>query len=188
MYMKQLSLEEIREIYNIYLVNDFPKDEVKPLSMIEAAYRRGGYLSYGYFEEPEELRAYAFFLVDGDKYLLDYYAVREEFRGMGFGSRFIRELAEDTLKAVGCALLEIEDPAYAPDEETKALRESRRHFYMKNGLRDTGAEATVFGVEYKILEFPGKNSHSLEQIKTIYTDIYLTALNRDFVSRMIKMR
>jgi len=53
---------------------------------------------------------------------------------------------------------------------------------------DTGAEATVFGVEYKILEFPGKDSHSVDQIKTIYTDIYLTALSRDFVSRMIKMR
>ncbi|MER2055369.1 MAG: hypothetical protein ABTB30_08805 [Clostridia bacterium] len=71
-----LTLPEIREIYRKRLKHDFPANEAKPLAMIEKAFRDGRYRCYG-VREGDDLLAYAFFVLTGDLYLLDYYAVKK---------------------------------------------------------------------------------------------------------------
>ena len=80
-----LTLPEIREIYRKRLKHDFPANEVKPLARIEKAFRDGRYRCYG-VREGDDLLAYAFFVLTGDLYLLDYYAVKKDLSGSGIGS------------------------------------------------------------------------------------------------------
>ena len=60
MKLKACTLNEITEIYNTYLVVDFPKNEVKPLSRITELYEKQLYFAYGLYGDDHALLAYAF--------------------------------------------------------------------------------------------------------------------------------
>lgn len=181
MTLKQLSLEEIRGLYDTYLVNDFPQDEVKPFAVIEKAFLEGKYAGYSC------PGAYALFIVNGRKYLVDYLAVQKELRGMGIGSRFLRELLKNQLGSAECVLLEIENPRYADDEESRAVCERRERFYLQNGLIDTGVEVNAFGVEFKILEYPGRERHDQTEVRQGYGSLLRSTLPEDIFIKMVKI-
>ena len=150
-----LPLEDVRTIYRERLVHDFLPEEVKPLSVIEAAIGRQQYVCYGLWAG-EEMPAYAFFVVNGPCALLDYYAVRADLRGQGYGSRFLRMLAAETMRKYDCVLLEAENPDFAENARERENMERRLRFYRHNGIRDTGLRAEVWHVEYRILTAPGQ--------------------------------
>ena len=90
MELKELSSEQLTEIYDQYMVIDFPQDELKPLERILYMLRTGLSCAYGIYEG-RELRGYATFIVpDGLQYgLLDYLAVIREYRGTGVCTRLL---------------------------------------------------------------------------------------------------
>lgn len=90
MELKELSSEQLTEIYDQYMVIDFPQDELKPLERILYMIRTGLSCAYGIYEG-EELRGYATFIIpDGLRYgLLDYLAVIREYRGTGVCTRLL---------------------------------------------------------------------------------------------------
>jgi len=171
MAIEELTAEEVREVYRTRLVRDFPPNEVKRLSLIEKTARRGGYRCYG-LKDGDGLLAYAFFMVLERQALLDYYAVRQDLRGTGVGSRFLRELGEGVMKGNDCVLLETEDPDAVTDPEAKMKRERRLHFYLKNGLLDTGVRSRVYGADYRILQFPGGAIPERNEVTARYTAHY----------------
>ena len=61
MTIKELTLQEIRYIYHRRMVNDFPGNELKSLSAIERAIRKGIYRCFGLMDA-DEILAYAFFV------------------------------------------------------------------------------------------------------------------------------
>ncbi|MBR3032250.1 MAG: GNAT family N-acetyltransferase [Clostridiales bacterium] len=109
--IRELSLEEIRDIYNRYLYNDFPFDERKPLDRIEKSMRDGQYICLGAWDKDGNFLAYAFFVVIGRNVLLDYYAVVQKYRGTGIGTSFLPQAASKT--DAECLIIEIEDPGSA---------------------------------------------------------------------------
>ncbi len=76
-----LAPDQIRALYRERLVDDFPPDEVKQLSVIETAMATGRCACYGALFGGETL-VYAFFVSHGRLALLGYYAVR---RGLHSG-------------------------------------------------------------------------------------------------------
>ena len=93
-----LPADRVRQLYTERLREDFPPDELKPLSAIEEMLCRGRYVCYG-AADGDEILAYAFFVKNGKNALADYFAVRRDLRDRGIGSRFIGELiAGDELK------------------------------------------------------------------------------------------
>ena len=90
MELKELSSEQLTEIYDQYMVIDFPQDELKPLERILYMLRTGLSCAYGIYKG-RELRGYATFIVpDGLQYgLLDYLAVIREYRGTGVCTRLL---------------------------------------------------------------------------------------------------
>ena len=181
-----LTLPEIRDIYRQRMKQDFPQNELKPLSMIEKAMKNGRYLCYG-LREGGGILAYAFFVLTDHIYMFDYFAVRKDLRGTGIGSGFLRELCRCHSGEASCILLEVDDPAYADSEEEKAVRDRRLSFYVKNGLRDTGARARTFGADFIILEYPGKVQHSREEAGEAYSSIYRSILPEQVCKRMVKI-
>ena len=155
MELKELSAEHLTEIYDQYMVIDFPQDELKPLERILYMIRTGLSCAYGIYEG-EELRGYATFIIpDGLRYgLLDYLAVIREYRGTGVGHVFF-DLIGDTLAERYPALrgffIESEDIAYAADAKERRIREKRISFYEQNGCLHTPLGSRLFGVTYSVL-------------------------------------
>ena len=232
--------EKIRQIYNLYMKQDFPANELKPLAMIRKARTQGRYDCYGIYDG-DSFIGYAFFvkLMSGDRfhYLLDYLAIVQENRNRGCGGELLRQLSE-LISDADCIIAEVEnpdadsviaetknsdtngtpvemensndnliiaegedpnadhiivdgeDPNADPNEQEKDKRERRLRFYLRNGYRTTGVKATVFGVDYLLLETnaakPGL-SHSKEEIREIYAGLYQSMVPPPMYQTLIKI-
>ena len=173
--VEKLTLEQVRDAYAGLIVPAFPENELKPLRRIEAALRRGAYLCYGAVAEGDVLGA-AFFARTGrgDRGLMlfDYLVIRPDLRCRGIGGAFLRALIDGPLRDAGAVLLEVDDPDRADEPGERALRRRRLAFYLRNGLYDTGARATVYDVAFRILALPGGETISPEQARDMYAALY----------------
>lgn len=176
MNIRELTLEEIRDIYARHLCRDFPSDELKPLDRMEVSLREGNYKCIGAFEEGA-FRAYAFFVIIGSRCLLDYFGVVPDMRGKGVGTAFLKEVLP-SLEAE-LILIEIEDP------EEGAMQLRRKSFYLNAGCIDTSVLFSTFGVRFLLLEYPTKRIHSSEEIEEGYKDIYRAILPKSMFERNI---
>ena len=165
---------QVETLYKARLKKDFARDERKPLASMRRSWERGAYECYGLFDG-EEILGYAFFVRLGKNYLFDYLAIAEEHRDEGLGSVFLRQLAE-SLAGADCVVGEVEDPEKAQDAESRATRERRLQFYLRSGYRMTELTSAVFGVDYRILEVPTAKSHTTEELRTVYTELYRSIL------------
>ena len=184
MTLQKLDKKSIENIYKTQLVFDFPKDEVKPLATITNGFDKGVYNAYGLYEKGE-LLAYAFFIIDKNCRLLDYFAVVNGKRGGGIGSKFIKLLKTELKGACELIIIESENPDTAQNESQKTTRLRRVDFYLKNGLCDTQTRAKVFGVDYKILTLP--LSPTATFTPDIYLSIYKTLLTQELFEKNIKI-
>lgn len=183
--IRTLKPEQIREIYRTRMVQDFPAEELKPLSRILEALSRGGYACTGYFDG-EMLLAYAFFVIAGNEYLLDYFAVSADSRGTGVGSGFLTAL-KGRLPQDALVIIEVEHPAFAGGAADRQMRERRREFYLRNGCLDTGQEACVFGTEYRLLELPLCAPHTAAEVRAAYLRLYESLLPPEMFRRNIRL-
>ncbi len=179
MELKELTLEEVRGIYKEHLCRDFPADELKPLDRIEVSLRDGTYRCIGAYEEGA-FRAYAFFVIIGDRCLLDYFGVVPSVRGTGVGTTFLKQvLSSLDMKMI---LIEIEDP----EEGETQIRSRRKKFYLNAGCRDTNVRFITFGVKFLLLEYPTSIAHSPEEIEGGYRGIYRAILPSGMYERNIR--
>lgn len=173
MKVKVLDLDEIRYVYKTYMTEDFPDDELKPLDMIEQVYARGCYEALGVMDQ-DVLIGYAYFVKMGNDYLFDYLGIRKDMRNKGIGSEFldaIRNHYKDADSIIG----EVEDFNLSEGAE-RELQERRYHFYLRNGLVDTGIKVWMFGVDYIVLAMPAKTPLSEDVVKKLYMDHYKAML------------
>ena len=54
--IKLFSAQEIENVYNTYLLKDFPPAEVKPLSRIQMLFEKNLYFGYGLYDETNTIR------------------------------------------------------------------------------------------------------------------------------------
>lgn len=144
------------EIYDEFMTEAFPPAELKPFSRIRDMSERGLYDGYGLFDHG--LKAYGYFVTcpETKDMLIDYLAVPKQYRGQGYGSRFLSYLPQ-IVGGHHTLLFEIEHPDKTKDEKEQKKRLRRRHFYLENGVRATHVSTRVFGVDYQILQYtPGK--------------------------------
>lgn len=82
--------ERIAEIQNLYEAA-FPANERKPFALIQEKVK-SGQMEILAFEEGENFIGMAMVMMDEDFILIDYFAMKKEKRGEGYGSRAIRML------------------------------------------------------------------------------------------------
>ncbi len=152
--LRLLTKEQMGEIYETYMVRDFPRAELPPLWMLMERMDRGIYDCLGLYEEGE-LKAYGNLVKNRETgfLLLDFLAVCAGNRGGGYGSRFLSLLRDYYGEEQG-VLLECESERSAEDEESRRVRRRRIHFYQKNGCQVTRTKVVLFGVEFDILFLP----------------------------------
>ncbi|WP_434309912.1 GNAT family N-acetyltransferase [Hominifimenecus sp. rT4P-3] len=161
---------EIEVIYNNYMKADFPEAELKPLTRIQNMTKEGYYEPYGLYEDGA-LQGYAFFVNGGEFCLLDYYAVLQEKRGSGYGSRFLKMIGRHYKEKSGL-FFEVERPDEAVSLEERAVRERRIEFYQKNGLRNTEIRSRIFGVGYQVMYLPCQKDGTDEELKAELNELY----------------
>lgn len=172
MQVKNINIEQLIDLYENHLEHDFPKSELKSLSMMQSYMERGIYTIYGLYEG-EELLAYALFMYNKDSgfQLLDYFASNRKYRSKGYGSTLLEMLKQEDKISQGY-IIEVETVRTAKNEEEKIQRERRIAFYEKNGLRKVTIRSSVFGVEFDILYLPlrwdGDDTQLYEELKAIY--------------------
>lgn len=154
MELRELSTLQIIFVYNTYMKDDFPPDELKPLKTILDMMDKGIYECLGLYEDNEFL-AYAYFVRNQERrtLLLDYLAVCPQYRSGGYGSAFLEQM-KHYYKDENAVILECESERTAPDEEQRSIRRRRIAFYKRNGCRQTRTKANLFQVEYDILYLP----------------------------------
>ncbi len=173
--LRKLTKDEILSIYTTHSVRHFPENERKPAASIEKMSDEGVYIGYGLYskEASDHLLCYGFFtaLPEHKNILLDYFAVLEEYRSLGIGSRFLSQMKAEATKYNGF-LIESEDPDYAGDEEECFIRQKRLSFYAKNNAAFTGIRADVFDVHYRLLYFPILKRPDVQVLYSDFCDIY----------------
>lgn len=170
--LKEINFGTAAIIYEKWLVNHFPDNEVKPLVNIKNMWDMGGYEAYAWYED-NELIGYAFLCkVPGAEYvLLDYLAISEAYRGCGYGSRILSEL-KTVLENKKALVIETENLVHAHNQDEVDERERRDNFYTKNGVIKSGLSATVYGADYRIWYLPFGESLEDDELARVYDDIY----------------
>ena len=127
----KVDIPEIKQIYEKYMVNDFPAAELKPFMAIESLIKRHSYKCFA-LDSQASLTAYAFLYFNDSQrcFLLDYFAVIATKRGRGYGSQFLT-LLKKKLFAVDGFLVEVEKLESAEKEQEREEREKRLHFYKE---------------------------------------------------------
>ena len=112
-YMRELTEQEMTEIYQSHLVEDFPAGEVKPLAHMLEGRKKGQYEAYGLFEK-DTLKGYAYFIKNSTQpaALLDYFAIVRGLRSAGYGSLFLKKLQAMCIEQQKQLILEVENPDY----------------------------------------------------------------------------
>lgn len=170
--MRKLQVDGINRIYNAHLVQDFTKDEVRPLEDIIEKVENGKYECFAFFEN-HQLVGYAFLFANGKGQcmLMDYFAVVNGKRGMKYGSGMLRQLTS-MMKDYSGIIFEVEHPQAAKSVDDLILRKRRIKFYLDNGLKQTAVESIVYGVHFSIIYFSDKEEKSAVQLAGDLQEIY----------------
>lgn len=153
--LQQLNRDDLCTLWRDRMPLDFPKEEIKPLSLLLSLYDRGQTRIFALTDE-QDILAYAILEIPdrGDVWLLDYLAVASRLRGQGLGGVILSQLP-GALTDARAVLAEIERIDCAPDDTAHDIRTRRKRFYLSNGLLETGVYTQADGgVDYEILCLP----------------------------------
>lgn len=163
-YRKVKTDADWRNISKLYK-KAFPLMERKPLSLICSTHKKNK-ADVWLIEEENEFKGFAITMSSHDLVMLDYFAVAEDARGKGYGSSCLKWLQEQYKDYR--FFLEIES-VYVKAKNMEQ-RIGRKAFYERNGMREVGIVAKVFGVELVSMGYDCELT--FEEYKKLYTDCY----------------
>lgn len=143
-YLQDATKTDLKEIKRLYK-RAFPKLERKKFSLIKRKVREGLSKILAVKDDNKNFCGLMITVSFDDIMLLDYFAVSEDVRGKSIGTKALEEF----LKRFGNEyriFLEIE-LADGKDE----LKERRKNFYLRNGLKQSGTEVTLCSVPMELL-------------------------------------
>lgn len=173
MQLTPLTKASLSHIYQTYMVDDFPKNELKPLSMLSAQMEAGNCVGWELLEEGQTL-AYAIFAkasAPTSPVLLDYFAVNKACRSRGIGGICLTLLQQELLETYAI-LLEVEAVEKAETDLERSIRQRRISFYQQNGCVKTGIENRLFGVDFSIMMLPCRKTLNDDEVFQALEAIY----------------
>lgn len=154
-------LQKIKDLYT----KAFPACEQKSFSLI-CEKQQEGCVDILYLEECGRFCGLAITMKQGDLVLLDYFAIAENSRGMGLGSKALQQLFD--YYQTQRFFLEIES-THTP-AENMPQRLSRKQFYLNNQMQELGMEVFIFETAMELL---GHNcSLTFDEYKALYDYAY----------------
>ena len=169
-------LKYLNEINDLY-IEAFPKAERKPMDQIIKVCQNGYGRIIPILMDDEFVGMFITLDSDGDNTLLiDYFAIKSDYRGLSLGSKAIELLNEMENKTI---IIEIEP---CVNEASNLLqRQKRKKFYENLGFRQTDINISWFGVDLELMSLN----------KTInfnhYIDLLTSIFPRAYIEENIKL-
>ena len=174
--VKATDEKRLKLIEDLYM-RAFPKSERKPFRLMVQKQAEGT-MELLSIEEENAFLGLAIFAHDKDIALLDYFAISDDMRGQGIGSRAIKALQK--IYAGKRFVLEIETTKKSCDD--LEMRQHRKAFYLRNGLHTMDFDVNLFGVEMEVLS----NGEHLNFDE--YLDVYKNACGLKFADKIHLIR
>lgn len=156
--------QQYRRIKNVYQ-SSFPKYEKKPFWLIKQKQKQG-LVDIWELSDGGEFIGLAIIMKAKDLVLLDYFAIAEDKRASGYGSKALSCLQEYYKK--NRFFLEIESTH--GKAENQKQREQRKSFYLSNQMTEIGIIVDVFGTEMEVLGY--ECSLDFGEYKSVYEVVY----------------
>lgn len=185
MYLKILSPEELKKVYETDLTEAFPPAELKPLRAMEAMRERGAYDPLCLYDEAGEALGYILLWKheDGRYILIDYLCVPAGKRNGGIGGKLLEAAAAYYPKRT-VFIGESEAPTGDPERDKLILR--RLGFYARNGAKTLGYDNALFGIHYKTICWADPMPEEAEIMRK-HQEIYLQQFGREKYDRYIQI-
>lgn len=173
MRLQKLSFIDALRIYKTQLYRDFRVQEIKSWQKIAPLAQNGLYHGYGLFDG-DELVAYGFLCgtQPGGCLLLDYCAVRAEYRNKGYGSLFIKMLTEICVHNDLTMVIEVKSPGSSSTAEECELCARRIHFYESCGMLPTKLITSLPGCSYRVMYKPCAGLRPESSIRAALIHLY----------------
>ena len=183
MRLQNVTIQEFEnKLYSEY-IKIFPKEEQRDWKNIKKTYEKG--IEKFYIIVEEEVVVGFIMLEKNEKYesyYIDYFAILEEYRNKGIGTKALQLLLENVVKD-NLLFLEIEKPV-----ETNVETIKRKKFYINLGFKEIESEYLLYKVLYKPFVY-SKKYISKEKIDIIMFDYYIINCGKEAVKancRIIK--
>ncbi|EPR12282.1 GNAT family N-acetyltransferase [Ruminiclostridium papyrosolvens] len=190
--IRPINLQEVRDLY-INIVNDFAPGEYPPYKVLYNQLEKD--IQKGFVLVNDE-KAVAYSICTGDStnslVLISLLAVYKEYRGKGFGSKFI-EMLKNRYCGERSIIVEVEKPEDALEQKERNIRENRIKFYEKAGfILLPDIEYSIWDIPMYLMILPKEtlqiNTNSIsglnETIEKGMGDIYLKLLGEKFFHKM----
>lgn len=152
--IRPLERDKFHSLYRAHIERDFPPDEIPPEGMFARMLDEDEDLHGYMYSEQDVDMGYAFVRIRGRAAFLFLFAVYDEYRGAGVGTRFMRELF-DEIRGCDYIVLEAERPETAGSDEERAVRERRLRFYEHLGYTaDRSIDYVVYYVPMWLMVRP----------------------------------
>ena len=162
-YLQDATKADLKEIKRLYK-RAFPRLERKRFALIERKAREGLSKILAVKDENEEFCGLMITAAYDGVMLLDYFAISEDVREKGIGTKALREFLK-RFENEYRIFLEIELPSGEDD-----LKNRRKNFYMRNGLKQSGTEVTLCSVPMELLYYTEKVS--FEEYQRLYQVVF----------------
>lgn len=185
MKLRNLTVEELAQVYERDLRAAFPPSELKPLRTMEGMRKRGIYDPLCLEDENGEQLGYILLWKhrDGRYILIDYLCVPAARRNGGIGGELLRAV-RDCYPADTVLLGESEAPTGDPERDGMILR--RLGFYARNGARTLGYDCALFGVHFKVICWADPLPDEAEILRR-HREIYLDQFGQARYDRCIQI-
>lgn len=163
-------LKYLNEINDLY-IEAFPKAERKPMDQIIKVCQNGYGRIIPILMDDEFVGMFITLDSDGDNTLLiDYFAIKSDYRGLSLGSKAIELLNEMENKTI---IIEIEP---CVNEASNLLqRQKRKKFYENLGFRQTDINISWFGVDLELMSLNKtiNFNHYMDLLTSIFPRAYI---------------
>lgn len=160
--------ENSRQIEAIRLLYEeaFPDNERKPFALMLEKCKEGAMELLCIEDEKQDFWGLAIFVLYKDMVLLDYFAIDNEKRGLGIGTKALK-LLQNYYKGKRF-YLEIEDVHVEADNTQERIR--RRAFYLRNDMMVMPFTVDLFGVIMEVLTYQCVITDS--EYMEVYTEVF----------------
>ncbi len=166
--IRKANLDEIEKIYNDLILENFPKNEIKPLKNIINMFKDGCYfVLVCVIDDCLAGAALVASYKEGESYLLDYLVVDSKYRNMQIGSTLLNSVVEEyTLGKL--LLIETETIRSAKNDAQIKQRNKRNSFYSRSNCKMSDIITNIFGAEYNIWYVNLTNQDLLDELQKLY--------------------
>ena len=160
-----------KDVQKLY-VSAFPREERPPVNMFFNTVKLPNDDLFGFYEN-ETFIGFANVILYKDICYLFFFAITQENRSKGYGTKILQILKEMYKDKVLTLCYEEIDGKYKDIE----LRKRRKNFYYRNGFKDNEMKTCEYGVNYETC-YIGSHKVNFEDYLGLYKSVFGKRVNK----------